>query len=159
MVDDVMFASGKTDWETPLGLFNELNREFGFTLDVCATVENAKAYNFISPDLDALTITWTGICWLNPPYGREISVWMKYAMSQATQGNCEVVCLVPARTDARWFWDTARHGEIRFLKGRLKFVGAEHSAPFPSCLVIFRRFMQLGQGTVKWWNPETRSDW
>jgi phage N-6-adenine-methyltransferase len=155
-MEKVMFASEKHDWETPPGLFNRLNKEFGFDLDVCATADNAKLDNYLSPQDDALSQDWHGTCWLNPPYGREISVWMHHAMSQAMQGNCTVVCLVPARTDARWFWDTARHGEIRFLKGRLKFVGAEHSAPFPSCLVVFRRYMDLGYGTTRYW--EIRDD-
>lgn len=159
-MEKVMFASEKTDWETPPGLFNELNREFEFTCDVCATIENTKVPDcWIGEDIDALSTPWRGTCWINPPYGNQVGAWMRYAMQQAMMGNCEVVCLVPSRTDTRWWWDTSIHGEIRFIKGRLKFVGAESSAPFPSAIVVFRRFMQLGQGTVKWWNPETRSDW
>jgi phage N-6-adenine-methyltransferase len=124
-MEKVMFASDKTDWETPDWLFQKLNKEFGFDLDVCATHENTKVDNYFTPQDDALTQVWFDTCWLNPPYGREISTWMLYAMSQAIQGNCEVVCLVPARTDTQWWWNTARHGEVRFLRGRLKFKGGE----------------------------------
>ncbi len=47
--------------------------------------------------------------------------------------------LLPARTDTQWFHTYINnHAEIRFLKGRIKFVGAKHPAPFPSMVVIFR---------------------
>jgi len=151
MVDDVMFASDKQDWETPDWLFNRLNLEFSFDLDVCATKENAKIQNYLDENQDSLASMWFGTCWMNPPYGREIGKWTFRAMQQAMKGNAEVVCLLPARTDTGWWWNTARHGEVRFLKGRLKFKGAENSAPFPSAIVVFRRYMELGQGTTKYW--------
>ena len=151
-MEKVMFASGKTDWETPDWLFDRLNKEFEFDLDVCATAENAKLPNYLDEEQDALTSRWFGTCWLNPPYGRVIQAWTAYAMSQAMQGNCTVVCLVPSRTDTQWWWSTVRHGDVRFLKGRLKFKGAESSAPFPSAIVIFRRYMDLGNGTTTYWD-------
>ena len=150
-MEKALFESGKTDWETPDWLFERLNREFSFTCDVCATVENTKVVNFISPDVDALMMDWSGMCWMNPPYGREISVWMHHARQHAMSGYCTVVCLVPARTDTQWWWNTARHGEVRFLKGRLKFKGAENSAPFPSAIVVFRKSMKFGEGTTMYW--------
>jgi site-specific DNA-methyltransferase (adenine-specific) len=74
---------------------------------------------------------------MNPPYGREIGVWMK----KAKNSNTTVVCLVPARTDTKWWWDNVVDGkaEVRFIKGRLKFGGQKNSAPFPSAVVIFRK--------------------
>lgn len=156
MVDEVMFSSNKSDWETPDWLFNRLNGEFAFTCDVCATVDNAKVYNFISPELNALEMNWTGTCWCNPPYGREIGKWVAYAKHQADIGNAQVVCLIPARTDTSWWWEIVRHGEVRFLKGRLKFKGAAHSAPFPSAIVIFRKLMRYGHGTTIYWDIEEK---
>lgn len=150
-MEKVMFTSGKTDWETPDWLFQRLNREFKFDLDVCADGDNCKLWNYLSEEVDALDCEWLGTCWMNPPYGRKIADWMDCAMGQAIVGHCEVVCLVPARTDTQWWWNTARHGEVRFLKGRLKFKGAESSAPFPSAIVIFRRYMGFGNGTTTYW--------
>ena len=76
--------------------------------------------------------------WMNPPYGREIGKWMKKAYEESQQG-CTVVCLVPSRTDTAWWHDYAmKADEIRYIRGRLKFQGAENSAPFPSAVVIFR---------------------
>jgi len=87
---------------------------------------------------DGLEQDWTGVCWCNPPYGREIEKWVKKAYISAIEG-ATVVMLLPARTDTRWFHDWI-YGktEIRFIRGRLKFGGAEHGAPFPSMVVVFR---------------------
>lgn len=138
MNTDVMFSS-KTDlWETPQELFDELNHEFHFTLDVCALPENAKCSRYYTPEQDGLSQPWEGVCWCNPPYGREIGAWVRKALFSSARG-ATVVMLLPARTDTRWFheyiWNKA---EIRFIKGRLKFGGSKNSAPFPSMLVVFR---------------------
>lgn len=129
--------SSKTDlWETPQSFFDELNREFHFETDVCAIPENAKCEKFYSPEQDGLKQDWTGVCWCNPPYGRQIGKWVE----KAAKSNATVVMLLPARTDMKWFHDwILPFAEIRFVKGRLKFGGAEHNAPFPCMVVIFRR--------------------
>ena len=129
--------SKRRDWETPQFLFDGLNAEFGFERDVCATAENAKCRDFFTPEDDALAQRWEGVCWMNPPYGREIARWMKKAFESARQG-ATVVCLVPARTDTRWWHRYAMRGEIRYLQGRLKFSRSGGRAPFPSAIVIFR---------------------
>ena len=135
----VHFQSGRHDWETPTALFAELHAEFRFTLDVCATPQNAKCNRFFSPEHDGLAQSWKGhVCWMNPPYGREIGKWMKKAMDEAAAG-ATVVCLVPSRTDTAWWHDCAmKADERRFLRGRVRFVGGPTSAPFPSAVVVFR---------------------
>jgi len=135
---DVHFSS-KTDlWSTPQDTFDALNKEFGFTLDVCATKENAKCYNFYTVEDDGLAQKWDGVCWMNPPYGREIKKWMEKAYLESLDGAV-VVCLVPSRTDTVWWHEYAMKGEIRFIKGRLKFGNAKNSAPFPSAVIIFNK--------------------
>ena len=122
---------------TPQWLFDELNKEFGFTLDVCALPENAKCEKYYTPDADGVKQSWAdNTCWMNPPYGREISKWVQKAYEESKQST--VVCLLPARTDTRWWHEYCMKGEIRFLRGRLKFGQAKNSAPFPSAVVIFR---------------------
>ena len=80
-----------------------------------------------------------GVVWCNPPYGREIGLWVKKAYESAHESGGIVVMLIPARTDTKWFHDYVLHrAEIRFIAGRLKFGGAKNSAPFPSMVVIFR---------------------
>jgi phage N-6-adenine-methyltransferase len=134
---DLMFSS-KTDlWSTPSDLFERLDATYHFQIDVCAIPENAKCEMFYTPDLDGLQQDWTGVCWCNPPYGRRIGKWVKKAYESSLHGA--VVCmLLPARTDTKWFHDYCiPYGKIEFLRGRLKFGGCEHNAPFPSMIVVF----------------------
>lgn len=141
----VHYSSATDLWATPQDLFDQLDAEFGFTLDVCATSQNAKCAAFYDAELDGLSQPWSGICWMNPPYGDVIPQWIAKAHDAANAG-ATVVCLVPARVDTGWWWDHCRFAEIRFLRGRLKFGGGDSSAPFPSAVVIFGR-----EPGVVWW--------
>ena len=135
-------TSKTPEWETPQDFFDKLNDEFGFSLDVCATSENKKCVFFFDKDTDGLSVSWKHPImalecwkWMNPPYGREISKWIKKASEER-----KVVALLPARTDTRWFHDyiyKKKNVKIRLIKGRLKFGGSKNSAPFPSMVVIF----------------------
>lgn len=140
MNTNLMFSS-KTDlWETPQDFYDKLNEEFHFTLDVCALPENAKCEKFYTPKQDGLSLPWEGVCWCNPPYGREIKKWVRKAWFSSAAGSI-VVMLLPARTDTQWFHDyiyDMPRVEVRFLRGRLKFGGCKNTAPFPSMVAIFR---------------------
>jgi len=146
---DVHYSSATDDWATPQDLFNVLHAEFHFELDVCASDRNAKAARYFTEKDDGLTKEWSGVCWMNPPYGEAIPAWIRKAWESAESG-ATVVCLVPARVDTRWWWDYCRFGEIRFLRGRLRFGGADASAPFPSAVVVFPR-----SPLVRWWEWQT----
>ena len=146
----VHYSSKTDEWETPQELFDLLDAEFGFTLDVCATADNAKCDLYFTPQDDGLKQDWNrrgAVCWMNPPYGDEIKAWVRKAHDTAAAGNT-VVCLLPARVDTAWWWDYCRYGEVRFLRGRLRFGGGENGAPFPSAVVIFR---PQGESCVVWW--------
>lgn len=160
---DVMFSS-KTDlWETPQQFFEKYHAIHNFQTDVCATSENAKCLKFYTKEQDALTQEWEGSCWMNPPYGDAqlpckikcnkklcaqrgfhnykyvpgISDWMKKAYESSRKG-AKVVCLVPARTDTKWWHEYAAKGVIEFIRGRIKFGNHKNSAPFPSAVVVFQ---------------------
>ena len=142
MMNEAMFSSRRTDWETPKELFDELDREFHFTLDPASTDENAVCKKHFTPREDGLTQSWHGeTVFCNPPYGRDLPVWIEKATTEARKG-ATVVMLIPARTDTKAFHDFIYgKAEIRFLKGRLKFgLGGVSSdaAPFPSMVVVFR---------------------
>ena len=137
MNTDVMFSSETDLWSTPQDTFDKLNSEFGFQVDVCATKDNAKCKLFYTLEDDGLSKEWKGVCWMNPPYGRQIGKWIQKAYESSING-ATVVCLLPSRTDTKWFHDYCMKGEIRFIKGRLKFGGSKNSAPFPSMIVVFR---------------------
>jgi phage N-6-adenine-methyltransferase len=137
-----LYSSQKMDWETPQGLFDRLNAEFHFEWDVCASKENAKCACFFTEKDNGLSKSWKNkTCWMNPPYGWEIGLWMAKAYQESREG-ATVVCLVPSRTDTVWWHDYAMKGEYRLLRGRLKFVKpdgtSKDAAPFPSAIVIFR---------------------
>jgi len=135
----VHFSSKTCEWSTPQDLFNDLNSVFEFRTDLCATPENAKCEDYFTKRDNGLARLWSGSCWLNPPYGREIGAWVRKAAESAIDGWATVVCLLPARTDTAWWHDyVIPFGEITFLRGRLRFGGAKNSAPFPSAIVVFR---------------------
>lgn len=141
MVDKVLFSSATDLWATPQKLFDALHARYGFSADVCATSENAKCPTFFTPEQDGLAQQWTGVCWMNPPYGRDIGKWVQKAHDTAQRGEATVVCLLPSRTDTAWWHDYCLKGKVTFIRGRLKFGTATNSAPFPSVLVEFPKFM------------------
>ena len=149
----LMFSKATDEWATPQDTFDALDREFRFALDAAASDTNHKCESYMTQEMDALACDWFSslplmgpwAVWLNPPYskGREF---IAKAAEEARKG-CTVVCLVPSRTDTRWWhehvWDREQHKprpgvEVRFIKGRLKFGGATAGAPFPSVVIVFR---------------------
>ena len=157
MNSTLMFSKASDEWATPQETFDALDAEFNFTCDAAATDENKKcAFRFTETD-DALSFSWweraaiaevPPVFWLNPPYSK-CREFIAKAAEEARKG-CTVVCLVPSRTDTRWWhehvWNQEAHQprpgvEVRFLKGRLKFGGATAGAPFPSVVIVFRRPM------------------
>ncbi len=154
MNNALMFSKASDEWSTPQDFYDALNLEFQFDWDAAATSLNAKCggYDYFGPDhavsdyRNALTAKWHGcVYWLNPPYSK-CREFIAKAAAERLRG-ATTVCLVPARTDTRWWhdyvWWTAfndwRPGvEVRFIKGRLKFGGATAGAPFPSVVIVFR---------------------
>lgn len=130
--------------ETPKDFFAKLDEEFGFTLDACATPENALCKTYFTPEMDGLKQTWSGIVWCNPPYSN-ILPWIKKAQDSVFDGDCDcVVMLLPSRTGTRWWHEYAVNHKIRWIRGRLKFgLDQKNSAPFDCCLVIIERTERL----------------
>ena len=147
MNNELMFSSKTNELETPNDYFNTLNSEFNFTLDPCATSENAKCEKYFTKADDGLKQNWGGeTVFCNPPYGRQINEWVKKCYQESQKPNTKVVMLIPARTDTKYFhefiYDESTNSfkdcvTVKFLKGRLKFGDGKSPAPFPSMLVIF----------------------
>ncbi|HEX6700893.1 MAG TPA: DNA N-6-adenine-methyltransferase [Gaiellaceae bacterium] len=139
MAPAVQASSGRDDWPTPQAFFDRLDAEFNFTLDVCASEANAKCSRFFTQRENGLDQPWgRERCWMNPPYGAPIKAWLAKALEASLSGAL-VVCLLPARTDTRWWHEfVERASEVRFVRGRIHFGDAEHSAPFASVVVVFR---------------------
>lgn len=166
-----MFSSKLDSWATPQEFFNKLNEAYHFDIDVCAAKDTAKCEKFFTKENSCLDKTWGegNVCFMNPPYGREIGKFIKKAYEQSLIGT-KTICLLPSRTDTKWFHEFCVKGEIQFLKGRLIFgndaywewvweqeylpnskgelkknslfkkYGVKNSAPFPSMVVIFKGF-------------------
>lgn len=141
----LMFSSELDTWCTPSELFNNLQKEFRFTLDSACSKKTALCKKFFTPKENGLGQDWKNeIVFVNPPYGRKIGDWVQKSCDEGYYGTAKVVMLIPARTDTRYFHDyILGKAEIRFIKGRLKFINHEKEgnklspAPFPSMIVIF----------------------
>ena len=123
-------------WSTPITLKTKLDKEFDFVdFDPCPLNDE--------PDFDGLRVDWPIRIFVNPPYSK-LGTTKKHGMGWIEKGHIEakkgklVVMLVPARTCTHWFHEIVLENEyeIRYIKGRLKFGGKKHSAPFSSILII-----------------------
>lgn len=92
MNTQVMFSSATDMWATPQDFFDNLNNEFRFEIDVCATAENAKCKTFYTKEQNGLEMPWNGVCWCNPPYGREIGKWVERAYTSSVGGGQQWLC-------------------------------------------------------------------
>ena len=134
------------EWETPPELFRELDDEFHFTLDPCATPQNAKCARYFTEDEDGggLERSWQDErVFMNPPYGREVSMWTSKAALESTFADALVVGLLPASTDLEWWHRDVlgTRAEIRYLRGRVRFLtGGPYRASgfFASVVVVWR---------------------
>lgn len=140
----VHFSSASNEWATPNFLFRWLDNMHHFTLDPCCTKETAKCKKFYTIEDDGLSQDWTNeVVFMNPPYGRQIGVWVKKAYEESLKRGATVACLIPARTDTNWWYDYCLQADqIIFIKGRVKFiengVALKAGAPFPSAVVTFK---------------------
>ena len=133
-------------WQTPKEIFNALDNEFDFSVDICASTENKLCRQFFSESDSALINEWVFFtnttCFLNPPYS-QTSLFMKRAAQQAKQHNLTVVALVNANTDTQWFADAVDSAnEVRLLTGRVSFVkaggGKSKGNTKGQCIIIWR---------------------
>lgn len=141
MITNGLFTSNKKDWTTPRRLFDELNDEFHFTLDACASEENHLCDKYYTKENSCLNKEWINeTVFINPPYGREIFYFVRKCWLEALCNDIKIVALLPARTDTKWFHTYIykfRRARIKFIEGRLKFGNSKNSAPFPSMIVYF----------------------
>ena len=136
--DSNRFASNNQEYATPWDLFNKLNDEFNFTLDVCANKINHKCEKYYTEEQNSLLMEWHGVCWMNPPY-KDMKKWVIKAYNESRKNDTTVVCLIPARTNTNWWHEYCMKGEIKFIKGRPNFEGCINGLPQPLAIVIFNK--------------------
>jgi site-specific DNA-methyltransferase (adenine-specific) len=133
-----MLRSARVDWRTPPEVVAVVRQAFGgrIDLDPCAPPDPAHTIakgNLAGPagsPADGLAAEWHGSVYVNPPFG-DLAAWAAKCAAEA-RGGAEVILLLPARTDtAYWHDHVATASLVCFWRGRLRFVGAPASCPFP----------------------------
>lgn len=137
----VLLSSEKQTWETPQGFFKKLDDEFGFTLDCAADCFNTKCESFLDESKNALSVPWGEVNWVNPPFGDKrypVRAWVKKAHEESLLGKTVVMLLPINKCDQRWFSEIAiPFAEIRFVVGRVQFVGTTSSNTQGSMILHF----------------------
>jgi len=147
MLNKSLFSSASDKWNTPINLINELAPFFHWDIDVCASSPNV-CENYFNEKENGLLQPWQKLCWMNPPYGRNIHQWV----DKARQSPATIVCLLPARTDTKWWQNNVPHASmVVFIRGRLKFGGHKTNAPFPSVFVVFGLLTHAQQTALGKW--------
>lgn len=139
-----LFTCRTNEWATPQTLFDALREEFDFDLDVAARLSNTKCEKFFTKKQNGLSQDWyraskTKHIYCNPPFQGQTAKWVEKAYQESLKG-CTVVVLIPFRSDTAYIHDyvIGKASEIRLIKGRLKYNDGDGSAPFPSCIIVFR---------------------
>lgn len=148
MINKSLFTSEKDFWETPCNFFTELNERFHFDCDVASSHENHKCDKYFTKESDGLEQVWEGNIFCNPPYGRNIKLWVEKAYKESLRdSNRVIVLLIPARTDTSYWHDFIfGKANVEFLRGRLKFElngEPKSTAPFPSALIIYGKINEV----------------
>ena len=132
-----MTTSKSPSYGTPVDLYKKLDAEFHFNDDPCPLSDNG---------IDGLLREWGTRTFVNPPYGKHLGKWMMKAFAESQLGKL-VVCLIPSRTDMKWWHEyVTMADEVRFIKGRLTFVGQINPAPFPSAVIVFNGGKEVSNG-------------
>ena len=141
MVNKALFSSKKSDWCTPKNIVDLVQQFRTIELDPCSnpnSIVGALETYSLENNQDGLALLWKSFNYVNPPYSKgKLIKWVAKAESEYVQNCVESIVLVPARTDTKWFHKHCSQNTICFIKGRLKFLGAPSSAPFPSMLVYY----------------------
>jgi len=140
MLNRALMSSDTREWNTPPAILEPVGRLDAIGLDPCGNATSivaARREYRLDRGEDGLCLPWSGfgLVYCNPPYGRGIGAWLARAAGQWLDCGVESIVLVPARTDARWWQDNIRLALVCFWRGRLKFLGAPSSAPFPSAVL------------------------
>lgn len=135
MVAAALLSSAKDDWRTPGPVLERVRKVGPIGLDPCTARDNPTRAR-IAFFRRGLELPWQGhgLVYVNPPYGRELPAWVTKVVEESWAGS-EIILLVPARTDTRWWGQAyAASASVALWRGRLTFEGAPAPAPFPSCL-------------------------
>ena len=137
MGTEIVGESKGVEYSTPLVLVEPLIKEFDLETDVCASTENHKLPKYWTKEDNALTKNWVGNCWMNPPFSRDLNKWVRKAFSDTIHLGGTKVCLIPVRSNTKWWAEVALHSEIRFINGEVNFNDEPRGLWLPMCIMIF----------------------
>jgi site-specific DNA-methyltransferase (adenine-specific) len=142
------FKSDSTEYSTPWKIVEPLISEFGLTKDICASASNCKLPDYWTKEDDALTKDWIGNCWMNPPFSRNLRKWVKKACDDAANFGGTKVCLIPVRSNTKWWAEVCVNAEIRFINGEVNFNDEGRGLWLPMCIIIFGEQAKIGTFSV-----------
>jgi len=137
------FESKNNSWRTPKVLFDTLDKEFHFDIDLACSDDSQLCKLGFTEKENAMLQSWKGICYLNPPFGLKqfpLKKWVETSYNESQKKGTTVVMLIPARTNTNWWHSYCMKAkEVRFIKGRPKFIGNVHGLPQPLAIIIFEK--------------------
>ena len=142
------FKSNIVEYSTPIKLFQPLMDEFNFEIDVCASSENYKCDTYFTKEQDGLKQEWVGNCWMNPPFGKQMLTWVKKIRDESKKHYGTKVCLIPVRSNTKWWKDVVIDAEIRFIIGEVNFNDEPRGLWLPMCLLIFGDKANVGHFSI-----------
>ena len=140
--------SNSVEYSTPLKIVEPLIKEFGITRDVCASELNHKLADYWTKEDNALTKDWVGNCWMNPPFSRDLNKWVRKANLEAKHNGGTKVCLIPVRSNTKWWAEVCKDAEIRFINGEVNFNDEKRGLWLPMCIIIFGEMAKVGTFSV-----------
>lgn len=147
------FNSKEVVYSTPMSLFQPLKEEFDLQIDVCANEDNYKCNTYFTEEQDGLKQDWIGNCWMNPPFSRALNKWVKKAHQDAKKFSGTKVCLVPVRSNTKWWEEVVQDAEVRFIIGEVNFNDEPRGLWLPMCILIFGDKAKVGKfSTIKYIN-------
>jgi hypothetical protein len=138
-------SSRRQDYTTPQDLADKLMWVVGgiFDVDPCSPTRDpelaiVKAHRLLTIADNGLKAKWSGLVYLNPPYG-EAGRWVRKAVKESAAGDATVFGLLPVRTGRPWWtrYVVDAGSEVFSLQGRLTFGDAKNSAQFDNALIIW----------------------
>ena len=150
MGTEVIGESKSIEYSTPLKIVEPLIKEFNITRDVCASSENHKLPDYWTKEDNALIKTWEGNCWMNPPFSRDLNKWVRkaYAETYGLTGDGTKVCLIPVRSNTKWWAEVSLKSEIRFINGEVNFNNEERGLWLLMCIIIFGEQAKIGTFSI-----------
>ena len=138
------FNSKAIEYSTPVKLFKPLQEEFDLKIDVCASDKNYKCNTYWTKEDNSLIKDWIGNCWMNPPFSRELNKWVKKLHNDTKKFGGTKVCLIPVRSNTKWWNEIIQDAECRFIIGEVNFNDEPRGLWLPMCILIFGDKAKVG---------------